>query len=127
MWLANSLIKAVEDADVKVFYVSFAATRTWAAERDKGEPLVFSGYYWGLGPRESGPFRSMSAAYRDAYFRVVRHKAPPAVAKRNDIFESQRHSETNQARKARLARTAKKVNGKHVAQTVPPVQTRLPL
>lgn len=70
MWLQNALIDAVRDADIKVFYVSFQATRLWAKERDKDEPLVFSGYYWALGAREAGPFRSMSAAYRDAYYRV---------------------------------------------------------
>ena len=110
MWLPNSLIKAVEDADVKVFYVSYAATRLWAVERDKGEPLVFSGYYWAQGSRESGPFRSASAAYRDAWFRVTKHKAPPVIAARNARFESQRNREDNKARVAR-GRRAKRING----------------
>lgn len=106
MWLSNSLVNAVEEAKIRVFYVSFQATRLWASERDKDEPLVFSGYYWALGPREAGPFRSMSAAYRDAYYRVVRRTAPPVVAARNTMFERKNDIAANKARAARDRRRA---------------------
>jgi len=109
MWLPNALIDAVEEAKIKVFYVSFAATRLWATERDKDEPLVFSGYYWAMGPREAGPFRSMSAAYRDAYYRVVRRMAPPVVASRNTMFERKNEIAANAARLARAKRRAARV------------------
>jgi hypothetical protein len=101
MWLPNSLIEAVKDADIKVFYVSFAATRLWAKGRDADEPIVFSGWYYARGPVEAGPFRSMSAAYRDAWYRMVERIAPPAVAERNETYEKQRNVETNKARRKR--------------------------
>lgn len=105
MWLPRMITDAVEAAKIRVFYVSFQATRLWAKEREKDEPLVFSGYYWTLGPREAGPFRSMSAAYRDAYFREVRRMAPPSVASRNTLFERKRNSEDARAKRARVKHT----------------------
>lgn len=104
MWLPNALIKDVGDADVRVFYVSYAATRRWAAGRDPGEPLVFSGWYWAIGARESGPFKSQSAAWRDAWYRVVRRRGPPGVAKRNDLFESETRAAANAAAVKRRGR-----------------------
>ena len=110
MWLPDKLIDAVTDAGIKVFYVSFQATRLWASERDKDEPLIFSGYYWAQGAREAGPFRSMSAAYRDAWFRVVRHRPPPMIAARNVLYERKQNIEQNKAStKAKQAR-AKSAN-----------------
>jgi hypothetical protein len=78
MWLPNSLIAEVEDT-VKVFYVNYATTRLWAEHREKGEPLVFSGWYWAKGSVEAGPFKSQSACYRDAWFRMVVKRAPPVL------------------------------------------------
>ena len=117
MWLSNALVKDVTDAGIKVFYVSYPATRLWARERDKGQPLIFSGWYWGLGPREGGPFKSQSSAFRDAWFRVVRKRAPPAITARNDEYERGRNIEANKRRiKAR----------KH-EPTRPAIQKELPL
>jgi hypothetical protein len=78
MWLPNAIIKDVDDG-VTVFYVNYATTRYWAEHRAKGEPLVFTGWYWAEGAREGGPFKSKSACYRDAWFRAVRHKQPPKL------------------------------------------------
>lgn len=47
----------------------------------------------------------MSAAYRDAWFRVVRHRAPPVIAARNVLFERKHNIEANKASaKAKRAR-----------------------
>jgi hypothetical protein len=108
MWLPRALTDAVTEAGIKVFYVSYAATRRWAVERDKGEPLIFSGWYWGLGPRESGPFKSQSSAYRDAWFRVVRRHAPPVIRARNEDYERGQNLKAN---KQRAIRKAARVNG----------------
>ncbi len=78
MWLPNAIIGDVED-QVTVFYVTYGATRYWAENRDKGDPLVFSGWYWAKGPIEGGPFKSRSACYRDAWFRVVQRRSPPVL------------------------------------------------
>jgi hypothetical protein len=78
MWLPNALVSEVEDL-VSVFYVNYATTRLWAEHREKGEPLVFSGWYWAKGPREGGPFKSRSACFRDAWYHMVQKRTPPVL------------------------------------------------
>jgi hypothetical protein len=78
VWLPQAIITDVTEK-VEVFYVTYAATRHWAEHREKGEPLVFSGWYWAQGIREGGPFKSQSACYRDAWYRVVNKRTPPIL------------------------------------------------
>lgn len=78
MWLPNAIVSDVDDT-VTVFYVNYETCRFWAENRDKGEPLVFSGWYWAKGPREGGPFKSKSACYRDAWYHVVQRRTPPVM------------------------------------------------
>ena len=99
MWLPNALIADVEER-VTVFYVSYATTRLWAAHREKGEPLIFSGWYWAIGPREAGPFKSRSACYRDAWFRIVQKRTPPVLRTENEKAEK---SEQREIRKRKVA------------------------
>lgn len=101
MWLPGQLLKDTKALKVRVFYVSYAATRVWAAERPPGEPLIFSGWYWARDLQESGPFKSQSAAWRDAWYRLARRRPPPTVGKQNDLFESERQVVANRARKKR--------------------------
>jgi hypothetical protein len=86
VWLSDAVLNEVRALEARVFYLSYAACRRWAENRDKGEPLVFSGWYWTLGKREAGPFKSRSAAWRDAWYQLGRHKAPLLTA-HNDDFE----------------------------------------
>ena len=104
MWLPKQLIEDVEDAGARVFYVSGAACRVWAESKAKGEPVVFTGFYWTAknSAREFGPFRSRSSAIRDAWYRLVQQKAPPALSRRYDRFESERVLAENKARVRRL-------------------------
>lgn len=102
MWLSNEIINATSDA-VQVFYVNYAVTRLWAERREKGEPLVFSGWYWANGTREGGPFKSQSACYRDAWFHVVRHLEPPAL--RADVVQLEKR--INQRNKLTTTRNRK--------------------
>jgi hypothetical protein len=104
MWLSDALLKDAGETGVKVFYVSYQATRRWAVERDAGEPLVFSGWYWALGAREAGPFKSRSAAWRDAWYRLAQRKAPPVIARQNELFEREQNIKANkQTRKKRAS------------------------
>jgi hypothetical protein len=100
MWLPNVIVKETSNA-VKVFYVGYAVTRLWAAEREKGEPLVFSGWYWANGTREGGPFKSQSACYRDAWFNVVRRVAPPVL--HADMLRLERQSDRRPSTRKRKA------------------------
>lgn len=65
----------------EVFFVSRAATKWWNAhQRDKRYELaLLGGYYWSCNGIEAGPFRSISAAWRDAYYRGVLAATPPGV------------------------------------------------
>jgi len=78
MWLPQALIADV-GAVAKVFYVSGEAVRSWNERRALGEPRAFSGWYWARGARENGPFRSRSAAFRDAYYALVLKEAAPPL------------------------------------------------
>ena len=86
MWLPDAVLKDVRDHGARVFYLSYPAARRWAEDRPPGEPLVFSGWYWTLGDREAGPFKSQSSAWRDAYYKLGRRKAP-LLTSYNDGFE----------------------------------------
>ena len=100
MWLPNKIIEDVED-QVTVFYVDYATTRYWAETREKGEPLVFSGWYWAKGPREGGPFKSRSSCYRDAWFRVVQRRTPPIL--HADALKAEREIQRERSRRERVA------------------------
>jgi hypothetical protein len=105
MWLSNSLLDEARALEVRVFYLSYAACRRWAEHRDKGEPLVFSGWYWTHGKREAGPFKSQSAAWRDAWYLLGRHRAPLLTA-HNEQFERERNAPRSKAVKRRKYKTA---------------------
>ena len=87
MWLPSAIITDVEDA-VTVFYVDFTTARLWALRRDKGEPLVFCGWYWAKGPVEGGPFKTRSACYRDAWFRIVQRRTPPLLRRETNRLQN---------------------------------------
>lgn len=106
MWLPDHVIKTVEDARVTVFYLSYAACRHWAEHRERDEPLVFSGWYWARGGREAGPFKSQSAAWRDAWF-SVRSVRGPSMSGLNARFESDQTRRANLAKRKRIHREAR--------------------
>lgn len=106
MWLSAAVLHDASETGARVFYVSYAATRRWAETREPGEPLVFSGWYWTLGAREAGPFKSQSAAWRDAWYRLARRKAPPVIAAQNELFENGRAVKANTKRRRAALRVA---------------------
>jgi hypothetical protein len=87
MWLTRKMVGEVDDAVDEVFRLSYAATRTWNDKREAGAPLVFSGWYWAKGATEAGPFKSQSAAYVDAWWRLVARRAPPTLHRGAKAFK----------------------------------------
>src|SRR3954469_16962117 len=81
MWLPDKYVADVRE-HARVFYLPWNVCRYWNASRKKGEPLVFSGWYWAALGLEAGPFKAQSACYRDAWYRLVQHVTPPGVADR---------------------------------------------
>lgn len=77
MRLARAYIEAVKKAGVEVYFADRETTKTWNETRAYGEPLTYGGWYWLREQKkrvtamdEDGPFRSESAAIRDAYVKL---------------------------------------------------------
>ena len=77
MRLADDFIEAVKKAGVRVYFASRNTTKVWNGTRLEGEPLRYGGWYWMRSQRgrvtetdEDGPFRSESAAIRDAFVKL---------------------------------------------------------
>lgn len=75
--LADDFIEAVKKAGVRVYFASRNTTKVWNGTRLEGEPLRYGGWYWMRSQRgrvtetdEDGPFRSESAAIRDAFVKL---------------------------------------------------------
>lgn len=77
MRLPNGLIDAVDRAGVEIFYADRHTTKVWNGLRLQGEPLRYGGWYWVRRQKgritdtdEDGPFKSESAAVRDAFVKL---------------------------------------------------------
>lgn len=74
MRLPDVIIDLVKKARVTVYYADRRCTRVWNDDRAAGEPITYGGWYWhrttknGVTETDAdGPFRSESAAIRDAW------------------------------------------------------------
>lgn len=77
MRLSGRITNAVEKAGVEVYFAGRHTTKVWNSIRLDGEPLRYGGWYWVRKSRgrivetdEDGPFRSESAAIRDAFMKL---------------------------------------------------------
>ena len=62
---------------VHVVYVDRSTCKGWNDKKDPDDTPIFTGFYWLRGKEEGGPFKTRSAAVRDAYYRfVLRREAP---------------------------------------------------
>lgn len=75
--LSQVFIAAVKKAGVSVYYADRKTTKVWNEMRGEGEPLVYGGWYWLRKQKgrvtemdEDGPFKSESAAIRDALIKL---------------------------------------------------------
>lgn len=75
--LSMVFINAVKKAGVSVYYADRKTTKLWNELRGKDEPLVYGGWYWLRKQKgrvtemdEDGPFKSESAAIRDALIKL---------------------------------------------------------
>ena len=77
MRLPDAVIATVKKTGVKVYFASRNTTKVWNQQRITDEPLRYGGWYWMRSHRgrvtdvdEDGPFRSESAAIRDAFVKL---------------------------------------------------------
>lgn len=67
-------------AEVEVVYLDRGFSTWWNANKrhkENGDTAAMCGYFWVRGNDEAGPFRSRSAAIRDAYYRFVLQREAP--------------------------------------------------
>jgi hypothetical protein len=81
--LTNALIDATTEK-VRVVYMNRGIAKVWNSSKSRrgDEPAVFCGYYWINGREEGGPFKTYSAALRDAWYRKVMGVEPPVIGER---------------------------------------------
>lgn len=77
MRLSDKVLHAVKRAGVTAYFADRRVTKVWNAEKDFHEPIKFGGWYWHrvvkrrvISTDEEGPFRSRSAALRDAFIKL---------------------------------------------------------
>lgn len=73
--------KVIEDTSkhVHVVFVDRGTAKWWNDRRRPDDTVQFCGWYWVHGADEAGPFRTRSAAVRDAYYRFVLRRELPAI------------------------------------------------
>lgn len=84
---------------VKIAYLDRDTAKWWNTRKRPDDTAIFCGWYWSRGGDEAGPFRTRSAAIRDAYYRFVLLREPPTVAINN-------HTGKFQTPKLRVVRAA---------------------
>lgn len=77
MRLSDGIVESVKHAGVTVYFADRLTTKVWNRTRLSGEPIQYGGWYWNRSEKgrvvetdTEGPFRSESAAIRDAYMKL---------------------------------------------------------
>ena len=74
MRLPDSVLTELTKHKVEVFEASRITTSFWNERRGPKDPRFFCGWYWYTKHNTNainGPFKTVSAAHRDAYVRIV--------------------------------------------------------
>ena len=82
MWLPKDIVAAVDS--VAVFhYIDAKHCKGWNEQRRAGELRLLTGWQWTARDRSEHRqgFKTMTVAYRDAYYALVRHAAAPTRAR----------------------------------------------
>jgi hypothetical protein len=83
MWLPQNIVAEV-DRVARIRYLDREACRAWNEHREPGELRLLSGWCWASksGARHQFGLKTMTAAYRDAWYVVVAREAAPGVDRR---------------------------------------------
>lgn len=82
MWLPNDIIASV-DRVARIEYVDANTCLSWNRHRRDGELRLLTGWAWterGSSHQRQG-FKTMTVAYRDAYYALVRKSASPSLTR----------------------------------------------
>lgn len=83
MWLPNDIIAAVDEV-CRIYYLDRDACGQWNDHRRSGELRLLTGWCWvvkGSTQHRQG-FKTMTVAYRDAYYTVVKRETTPHIRPR---------------------------------------------
>lgn len=65
--------------EVRIVYLNKEISRWWNNKRSDEDTPVFCGFFWIHGTQEGGPFRTRSAAIRDAHYQFIANRRLPKV------------------------------------------------
>lgn len=80
MWIGNEIVKIV-DGVADIYYINGVEAQRWNENRKAKELRMFSGWCWvckRTGEQRYG-FKTISVAYRDAYYALVTKSDLPKV------------------------------------------------
>jgi hypothetical protein len=82
MWIKAETIAAV-DAVARISYIGQAIAGRWNEHRREGELRMMTGWVWAArdGSDERAGFKSVTACYIDAWYRLVAKAAPPRASR----------------------------------------------
>ena len=82
MWLPNDTLEAVKHL-ARVYYIDVASTQLWNKNRREGELRMLTGWCWISrdGHIERHGFKTITVAYRDAYYALVEKRTAPSVGR----------------------------------------------
>jgi hypothetical protein len=82
MWFPDSIITEVDEV-AHIRYINENETRQWNEHRRKGELRLFTGWAWVArhGNKQQQGLKTKSAAYRDAYYALVKHRPQLRIVK----------------------------------------------
>ena len=83
MWLPNDVVSAVEQV-ARFHYVNVNDTKRWNDHRKEGELRMLTGWAWTAkdGAEHRQGFKTMTVAYRDAYYSLIAHRQVPSLRPR---------------------------------------------
>jgi hypothetical protein len=82
MWIKASIVEDVNKV-ARVWFIDWTMAQGWNAKRRDGELRMMTGYVWTSrdGTQERVAFRTMTAAYIDAYHVLVERASPPRLSR----------------------------------------------
>lgn len=80
MWLPDSVVADVNRV-ARVHYIGQDDCARWNEHRDPGELRLLTGWCWSARDRRAfrQGFKSMTVAYRDAWYQLVRQADAPSI------------------------------------------------
>lgn len=86
MWLPSDVVRAVEEV-ARFYYVSVVDTHRWNEHRREGELRLLTGWAWTSkdGSSHRQGFKTMTVAYRDAWYSLIQHREAPLSIRRGRL------------------------------------------